>query len=119
MIMLDAHSFFTDVPRTVVLGKYTSGPFPFGLCATGRTCGPGGRRLLAEPPLRARTTPPHCYRPPAAVPSSPPSEQEPELERAAQAPGQRAVTAVGPKRPSVAFGVLGSHLDVCPLKVRI
>src|SRR5215208_2075295 len=63
-------------------GLLDPGPFPFVLCAaTERTCGPGGRRLPTERPRPARTATPRCYRPTAAVPSSPPSEREPGLER--------------------------------------
>src|SRR5215208_2752003 len=88
-------------------GLLDPGPFPFVLCAaTGRTCGPGGRRLPSERPRPARTATPRCYRPTAAVPSSPPSEREPGLEREqGLEPGPGQPSAAGAQeleRPSAA-----------------
>src|SRR5918993_2685978 len=71
-------------------------PFPFVLrAATERTCGPGGHRLPTERPRPARTATPRCYRPTAAVPSSPPLEREPE-------PGLEPGMEPGPGQPSAA-----------------
>src|SRR5215212_5938130 len=116
----------TEMPRRNVLvysvsGKYYSwklrgkedikragafsnpGPFPFVLCAaTGRTCGPGGRRLPTQRPRPARTATPRCYRPTAAVPSSPPPlEREPGREPGPGQEPQRA-GAAQPEQPSAA-----------------
>src|SRR5215216_2571980 len=89
-------SHFTTAKKIQEPGLLDPSPFPFVLrAATERTCGPGGHRLPTERPRPARTATPRCYRPTAAVPSSPPSEREPE-------PGLEPGLEPGPGQPSAA-----------------